>query len=135
MARASDEMESATLLAGLVALLLVLVTLRIFGSGVAVDQPNEKKSIERKDKTRGRSKPIGALYTAAEVREHNDENDLWLVIDAKVYDFTPYVIQHPGGDAILRNAGKDSTEGFHGPQHGENVKRMIADYYIGELEQ
>lgn len=32
----------------------------------------------------------------------------------QVYDVTPYVEEHPGGDAILRNAGGDATEGFHG---------------------
>lgn len=32
----------------------------------------------------------------------------------QVYDVTPYVEEHPGGDAILNNAGGDSTEGFFG---------------------
>lgn len=32
----------------------------------------------------------------------------------QVYDVTPYVEEHPGGDAILNNAGGDSTEGFYG---------------------
>lgn len=27
---------------------------------------------------------------------------------------TPYVDQHMGGEAILRNAGRDSSAGFHG---------------------
>lgn len=31
-----------------------------------------------------------------------------------MYDVTPYVEEHPGGDAILNNAGDDSTEGFYG---------------------
>jgi len=31
-----------------------------------------------------------------------------------VYDVTPYVEEHPGGDAILNNAGRDSTKGFYG---------------------
>ncbi|KAA8497977.1 Cytochrome B5-like protein [Porphyridium purpureum] len=135
-------MESSVLLAGLVTLLLMLVALRTLGRGGAYDtgahtsssKATGPGSLNDRPVGKGRTKPIGAEYSAAEVREHCDENDLWLVIDGKVYDFTPYVIQHPGGDAILRNAGADSTEGFHGPQHGENVKRMIADYYIGELK-
>lgn len=32
----------------------------------------------------------------------------------QIYDVTPYVEEHPGGDAILNNAGRDSTEGFYG---------------------
>ncbi|MFS7938047.1 putative cytochrome b5-like heme/steroid binding domain, cytochrome b5, heme-binding protein [Helianthus anomalus] len=31
-----------------------------------------------------------------------------------VYHATPYVKEHPGGDAILAHAGDDSTEGFFG---------------------
>ena len=34
--------------------------------------------------------------------------------DIQVYDVTAYVEEHPGGDAILNNAGGDSTEGFFG---------------------
>lgn len=45
---------------------------------------------------------------------HNKKDDCWLIIDGKVYDVTPYVEQHMGGDAILRNAGADSSKGFHG---------------------
>lgn len=32
----------------------------------------------------------------------------------QVYDVTPYVEEHPGGDAILAHAGDDSTDGFFG---------------------
>lgn len=32
----------------------------------------------------------------------------------QVYDVTSFVEEHPGGDAILNNAGADSTEGFFG---------------------
>lgn len=32
----------------------------------------------------------------------------------QVYDVTPFVEEHPGGDAILNNAGGDSTVGFFG---------------------
>ncbi|CAO2163506.1 unnamed protein product [Urochloa humidicola] len=51
-----------------------------------------------------------------------------------VYDVTPYVEEHPGGDAILNNAGDDSTEGFFGPQHGTRVFDIIEDCCIGQLK-
>jgi cytochrome b involved in lipid metabolism len=38
----------------------------------------------------------------------------FILIIRQVYDVTPYVEEHPGGDAILNNAGGDSTEGFFG---------------------
>lgn len=50
-----------------------------------------------------------------------------------MYDITPYVEEHPGGQAILRNAGGDATEGFHGPQHPPRVFDLIDDFQIGEV--
>ncbi len=52
----------------------------------------------------------------------------------QVYDVTDYVDFHPGGDAILRNAGGDCTEGFYGPQHPPTTQDLLREYYIGPLE-
>lgn len=52
----------------------------------------------------------------------------------KVYDVTPYLGQHPGGDAILRNAGGDSTEGMYGPQHPMQAMEILEQHLIGSLE-
>ena len=51
----------------------------------------------------------------------------------KVYDITSYVEEHPGGELILRNAGRDSTTGFMGPQHPTRVFDIIDDFLIGTL--
>ncbi|GAQ80652.1 hypothetical protein KFL_000590040 [Klebsormidium nitens] len=72
-------------------------------------------------------------YTKDEVAKHVDRGDCWIIVDDKVYDVTPYVEEHPGGDAILRNAGGDASEGFHGPQHPQRVYDIIDDFQIGEL--
>jgi cytochrome b involved in lipid metabolism len=53
-------------------------------------------------------------FTEAEVSTHNKRSDLWIILKNKVYDVTPFVEEHPGGDAILNNAGGDSTVGFFG---------------------
>ncbi|TDZ74212.1 Cytochrome b2 [Colletotrichum trifolii] len=59
--------------------------------------------------------------TPEEVAAHNTLNDLWLVIDHTVYDFTDFVREHPGGIAvILRCAGKDATE-IYSEVHGPNL--------------
>jgi cytochrome b involved in lipid metabolism len=51
-----------------------------------------------------------------------------------VYDVTPYIDEHPGGDAILNNAGADSTEGFNKGQHPEHVRQTMMDFVIGVLK-
>lgn len=54
--------------------------------------------------------------------------------NAKVYGVTPYLGQHPGGDALLRRAGGDATEGFNGPQHPPQAREILDRFYIGVLK-
>lgn len=72
--------------------------------------------------------PEERTFSADEVAKHDTADDLWLILDGKVYDFTAYYRLHPGGEAILRNAGKDSTEGFNGNQHPVRVHDMVSIY-------
>ena len=72
-------------------------------------------------------------YSSAEVAQHNQIDSLWIILKGKVYDVTPYIEEHPGGSAIFRHGGQDSTEGFFGPQHPERVFDLIDDFYIGDL--
>eukprot|EP01035_Chromulina_nebulosa_P017654 gene17654-23237_t len=76
---------------------------------------------------------IAGPYSKEEIRIHNKENDVWIVVDNKVYDITDFVHRHPGGDSILKHAGDDATEGFKGPQHPVSVWDVISQYYIGDL--
>jgi predicted heme/steroid binding protein len=72
-------------------------------------------------------------YSLEEISKHNHEKDCWIIVDGKVYDVTEYIFQHPGGDSILNNAGRDSSIGFHGPQHPDTAKDFLAFYEIGEV--
>ena len=82
---------------------------------------------------RGMHAKVLKEYTLADVAQHNSQKDIWIVVKGKVYDVTPYVEEHPGGLAILKNAGGDATEGFHGPQHPPRVFDIIDDFLIGKL--
>lgn len=72
-------------------------------------------------------------YTRAQIATHNKADDVWLIIDGLVYDVTSYVQAHPGGEAILTNAGGDASEGFHGPQHPAHVPDTVRKFLIGRL--
>ena len=109
---------------GLALLAAVLVTLLFFKA-----QGAGKRQVVGTAKKRKRT------YSATEVAEHNSERDAWIILKNKVYDVSPYVEEHPGGRAILRNAGRDATKGFFGPQHPDRVFDLIDDFYIGDLLQ
>ncbi|KAK1989402.1 FMN-dependent dehydrogenase [Colletotrichum cereale] len=73
--------------------------------------------------------------TPAEVSKHNRLGDLWLAIDAHVYDFSDFVREHPGGIAvILQCAGKDATD-VYSEVHGPNLVKstLPADRHKGVL--
>lgn len=112
------------------ALLKILRTRSCYKSHVQQLQPPKKSK---------RQLVIGT-WTRSEVAKHNSAEDLWLIIkdqdsgQYKVYDVTDYVEEHPGGMAIMYNAGGDATDGFHGPQHPPTVHELVKDYCIGTLE-
>lgn len=66
--------------------------------------------------------------------QHNKADDIWIIVDGKVYDVTAYVDKHMGGEAaITRYAGLDNTGPFHGDQHPLKVREVLDDFYIGRL--
>nr|ACS44801.1 nitrate reductase [Heterosigma akashiwo] len=72
-------------------------------------------------------------FTEEEVAKHTERDDAWFIYDGKVYDATPFMDDHPSGaDSILLTAGEDATEEFDS-LHSEKAKKMLDDYYIGEL--
>jgi predicted heme/steroid binding protein len=136
-----ETMLDADRLPLLVAVVVILVGVVYFltsagGSKSAAEgKPKPSDVIKRK---RLESKPQKVLknlgnLTAEEVAKHATRDDVWIIVDGKVYDVTSFVDSHPGGDTILNNAGKDSSAGVHGPQHPVSVWDVLATYYIGEL--
>lgn len=72
-----------------------------------------------------------------EIKQHDKIDDAWIIIDGKVYDVSSYVTAHPGKEAILKNVGGDSTEGFREQSAHRIVKNHIASllktFYVGHV--
>ncbi|XP_074577185.1 cytochrome b5-like [Curcuma longa] len=75
------------------------------------------------------------VYHFDEVAKHNVVKDCWLFIDGKVYDVTPFMQDHPGGDEVLlASTGKDATNDFEDIGHSTSARDTMAKYYIGEID-
>ena len=78
--------------------------------------------------------------TREELRVHNvvgnggsKKDDLWVLVNGKVYDLSKFYRNHPGGpDVIEEWAGKDGTKVFVDAGHPKNSKKEMETYLIGE---
>lgn len=60
--------------------------------------------------------------------------DAWCALGGKVYNFTPYIPFHPGGEAeLLRGAGRDGTRMFGEVHPWVNYETMLSACLIGIL--
>ncbi|KAI8970074.1 cytochrome b5-like heme/steroid binding domain-containing protein [Mycotypha africana] len=77
----------------------------------------------------------GQLYTHADVAQHNKRDDLWMIVDKKVYNVTKFIDEHPGGDELLLDEGaKDATQAFEDVGHTNDAREILERYYIGDLD-
>lgn len=76
-------------------------------------------------------------YSREEVARHNTRRDCWTIVDGSVYDVTPLLSTHPGGQgALLDVAGKDGTSSFKSNHDkGSNAFFKIGVYFIGHLKK
>jgi cytochrome b involved in lipid metabolism len=76
-------------------------------------------------------------YTLADFSIHNSKESCWSIVNGKVYDLTPWISKHPGGEsAILSICGKDGTDNFISQHEGDKKpEAKLATFYIGVLAQ
>ncbi|KAI0370328.1 acyl-CoA dehydrogenase NM domain-like protein [Pilatotrama ljubarskyi] len=78
------------------------------------------------------------VFTREEVAKHNKEDDLWIIVDAKVYDVTKFKGLHPGGANVFLPediAGQDATEAFYGlHRHEVLLKPQYQRLQIGVIK-
>jgi len=76
------------------------------------------------------------VVTLGELREHTTKDDIWLLLDGKIYDVTKFLEEHPGGDeVILSEAGKDATEAFEDVGHSEEARVLLPGMLVGVFEK
>jgi len=69
-----------------------------------------------------------------ELAEHRSKFDCWTAYAGKVYNITPYLAYHPGGEAfLLKGAGKDCTAMFNKFHAWVNMENIMGKCLLGFL--
>lgn len=74
-------------------------------------------------------------FTMAEVQQHNSVSSCYTVVNGSVYDVTPWISKHPGGEkAIASMCGKDASAAYD-RQHNTQARPAseLASFKIGTL--
>jgi len=68
------------------------------------------------------------------LKTHNKRDDAWTAINGKVYNVTPYLSYHPGGEKeLMRVAGRDGTKLFTLTHTWVNAEFMLDACLVGFL--
>ncbi|KAI0636022.1 cytochrome b5-like heme/steroid binding domain-containing protein [Trametes polyzona] len=70
--------------------------------------------------------------TPSMLKEHRTRDDAWSSFSGKVYNLTPYLPYHPGGEKeLLRVAGRDGTKLFAATHAWVNIDYMLDECLVG----
>ncbi|KAJ5626448.1 hypothetical protein N7528_003875 [Penicillium herquei] len=74
------------------------------------------------------------LFDRSEVATHNKEEDLWVIIDGRVFNLTTFLDTHPGGRTVLLQiAGRDATKQYHKYHNPQTLSRHEDSLCIGRV--
>lgn len=69
----------------------------------------------------------------SEVKKHIGRRSAWIVVKGHVYDVTPYLTKHPGGESIiLAYTGQDASSDFK-DVHSQEAWDLLDGFRIGRL--
>ncbi|NXG79429.1 NB5R4 reductase, partial [Baryphthengus martii] len=72
--------------------------------------------------------------TEDELARHNKKEDCWICIRGFVYNVTPYMEYHPGGeDELMKAAGTDGTDLFNQVHRWVNYESMLKECLVGRM--
>ncbi|KAL6108673.1 cyb5r4 [Pungitius sinensis] len=72
--------------------------------------------------------------TKEELQRHNTRNDCWTCIRGMVYNVSPYMDYHPGGEEeLMKAAGIDGTDLFDQVHRWVNYESMLKECLVGRM--
>jgi 4-hydroxysphinganine ceramide fatty acyl 2-hydroxylase len=77
------------------------------------------------------------IFTSEDVAHHKTATSCWITRQGRVYDVTPFLNDHPGGDdLLLKYAGQDVDEVMKDQiehEHSDSAYDMLEEFAIGRL--
>ena len=75
------------------------------------------------------------VISLAEVKDHSTVDDCWITAKGKVFNATPFISVHPGGQkSIIRRAGGAQDASVDFDFHSASGQKIWRQYQIGILE-
>lgn len=75
------------------------------------------------------------LISMDEVKQHKSEGDIWTVLKGRVYNISPYMKFHPGGeDMLMKASGKDCSALFNKYHAWVNAEFLLEKCLVGFLD-
>ncbi|KAM3872752.1 cytochrome b5 reductase 4 [Diretmus argenteus] len=72
--------------------------------------------------------------TEDELKKHNTRDDCWTCIRGMVYNVSPYMDYHPGGEEeLMKAAGMDGTDLFDKVHRWVNYESMLKECLVGRM--
>lgn len=72
--------------------------------------------------------------TPSELQKHGTRSDAWTALEGRVYNITPYMRFHPGGEReLMRVAGKDGTALFYKTHAWVNIDAILDRAMVGVM--
>ncbi|KIY73960.1 cytochrome b5 [Cylindrobasidium torrendii FP15055 ss-10] len=79
---------------------------------------------------------MSRVITYDELKAHTQKEDLYILIDAKVYNVSKFLDEHPGGDeVIIGESGHDATDAFEDVGHSDEARALLDGLYIGDFDK
>lgn len=81
-----------------------------------------------------RGVPTLMRVTPSMLKQHNTRDNAWTALNGKVYNMTPYLEYHPGGEKeLMRVAGRDGTKLFASTHAWVSADMMLDACLVGFL--
>lgn len=104
---------------------------------VRVQMQQERLNRLKQTLTFGPEEDALPLMTAAEFEQGIREGRKWVIMDGMVHDIARFILDHPGGAAILgARVGRDITRAFNGgvQRHSKAARNLAAHMRAARLE-